>query len=91
MSHHLDRRAVQLATSTDAAGPADDLLTTAAVAAWLGVSLQFLEIGRNRGYGPKFVRLTPRMIRYRRGDVVAWLRERAHHSTAEYREGRRAG
>jgi hypothetical protein len=28
--------------------------------------------------------LAPRVIRYRRGDVRAWLRERAHRSTAEY-------
>ncbi len=85
MRHHIDRRAAALA-ATD--GPDDDLLSTRAVAAWLDVSDQFLEIGRHRGYGPKFTRLSPRCVRYRRGDVRAWLRERTHASTAAYAEAR---
>ena len=80
--HHLDRRAADLAVIDW--GNDDDLLTTPQVAAWLSVSEQFLEIGRHRGYGPKFLRLSPRRTRYRRGDVRQWLRERTHQSTAEY-------
>ena len=79
-SHHLDKRAqALLASSADA----DELLTTAETAEWLGVSIQFLEIGRCRGhdYGPPFVRLSRRCVRYRRGDVQAWLRERTHALT----------
>lgn len=81
-THHLDRRAEPLIAH--GAGDADDLLSTNAVAAWLGVSTQWLEIGRHRGYGPNFCRIGPRRIRYRRADVVAFLRERRHASTAEY-------
>jgi predicted DNA-binding transcriptional regulator AlpA len=82
MSHHLDRRASQIA---EAAAGNDDLQhNTKFVADWLGVSVQWLEIGRCRGYGPKFIRISPRMIRYRRGDVLQWLRERAHARTSEY-------
>jgi hypothetical protein len=80
--HHLDRRANKLAAANN--GDADDLLSTCELAAWLEVSEQFLEIGRHRGYGPRFVRLGPRRIRYRRADVVAWLKTRTHASTSEY-------
>ena len=82
--HHLDRRASDLAEI--GVGAPDDLLPTNAVANWLGVSRQFLEIGRNRGYGPKFVRIGPARIRYRRADVLAWLEERTFASTSQYGE-----
>lgn len=80
--HHLDRRAdaiIEQSTGAD-----DDLLTTRQVADWCSVSTQFLEIGRVKNYGPKFVRLSPRQIRYRRGDVLTWLKQRTHASTKEY-------
>jgi predicted DNA-binding transcriptional regulator AlpA len=80
--HHLDRRAYQLAKEGDGAN--DELLTTAQVAQWLSVSFQWLEIGRLRGYGPRFRRLGPRLIRYSRGDIRRWLDERAHARTADY-------
>ena len=80
--HHIDRRAGALAAAS--AGAPDDLFATRELADWLGVSTQWVEIGRHRGYGPRFQRIGPRMIRYRREDVLAWLRERTHKSTAEY-------
>jgi predicted DNA-binding transcriptional regulator AlpA len=73
-SFHLDRRAEALAEA--GAGNPDDLIDTRALADWLGVSTQWAEIARHRGVGPPFVRVTPRRIRYRRADVLAWLRER---------------
>ena len=82
VSHHLDKRAAELAAA--GTGSSDDLLTTKAVAEWLGVSCQFLEIARSRGHGPRFLRVSPSRIRYRRDDVLRWLEERAHRSTAEY-------
>ena len=85
--HHLDRRADQIAA--EGAGNADDLLTTTDLAEWLGVSTQWLEIGRSKGYGPLFVVIGPRRIRYRRDDVMRWLRQRTHAATAEY--GARGG
>ena len=81
-SHHLDRRIH--AILDDAEGGDDDLLTTTATAQWLGVTEQWLELGRSKNYGPRFTRLAPRIIRYRRGDVLAWLKSRTHKSTAEY-------
>ena len=81
--HHLDRRADQIAEKI--VGDEDELLTTSDVGELLGVSTQFLEIGRHKGYGPPFVRLSARAVRYRRDDLRAWLRERKHASVAEYR------
>jgi predicted DNA-binding transcriptional regulator AlpA len=73
-THHLDKRADDLITT--GANDPDDLLTTKQLAAWLGVSTTTLEIWRCEGKGPPFVRITPRMVRYRRGDVLQWLAER---------------
>lgn len=72
--HHLDKRAEKLA---DEPGDDDDLLRTKEVAEWLGVSEPWLEIARSKGFGPPFIRVTPRMIRYPRGRVRRWLRARA--------------
>lgn len=80
--HNIDRRTHQIIA--DSQGSNDDLLTTQQVAAWLGVSIQWVEIGRLRNYGPKYTRLTPRLIRYKRSDVLEWLNARKHSSTAEY-------
>ena len=83
VKHHLDRRAPAIIERGNN-GAADDLLPTPETAAWLGVSVQWLEIGRHKGYGPRFVRCGPRRIRYRRADVLSWLAERTHAATAEY-------
>ncbi len=79
--HHLDRRAGSLIAAGE--GCPDDLLSTTDLAAWLGVSNQFLEIGRSRGYGPLWVALAPRCVRYRRSDVLRWLDERTRAHTGE--------
>jgi hypothetical protein len=90
-THHLDRRAAALAETGAGAGDPNDLLTTEQMAAWLGVSTQWLEIGRVKGYGPPFVRVGPKMIRYKRGDGIKWLGTRTHARTAEYRRRRSRG
>jgi hypothetical protein len=59
-------------------------LSTVQVAAWLGVSTQWVEIARLGRHGHPFKKLGPRMVRYRRGDVRDWLRRRTRISTAEY-------
>ena len=80
-SHHIDKRADKIAA---AAGDDDELLSTNQMAHWLGVSTQWLEIGRHRGYGPPFERLGPKLIRYRRGEARKWLDQRSHVCTKEY-------
>jgi hypothetical protein len=82
---HLDRRAGQLAAAVPDAD-ADNHLTTLQVANWLGVSTQWLEIQRMQEGGPPFLRLAPQLIRYRRDQVVAWLKEREFKFTAQYTE-----
>ena len=73
--HHLDRRIADIVLKADEF-KADELLDTKTVARWLGVSPQWLEIGRGKGWGPPFVKLSKNMVRYRREDVVRWLVER---------------
>jgi hypothetical protein len=78
---HLDKRAAAIAAEP---GDDDELLTTSQMATWLGVSVQWLDIGRHAGYGPPFLKLGPHLVRYHRGSGRKWLLARTHHSTSEY-------
>jgi predicted DNA-binding transcriptional regulator AlpA len=82
MRHNIDKRAARILDEPD--GDGDDLLTTSAVAEWLEVSPQWLEVGRAKGYGPKFTKLSTRLTRYRRADILEWLKSRTHQRTSEY-------
>jgi predicted DNA-binding transcriptional regulator AlpA len=82
----LDRHAQHIANLANGANP-NELLCTKQLAAWLGRSKQWVEIGRSRGYGPPYIKLGPRSIRYSVGDVLKWLQERSYKSTAEYESG----
>jgi hypothetical protein len=78
---HLDRRIDQILALEPPVfdknnNPDDDLLTTDVVAGWLGVSKEWLEVGRVHGYGPPFKKLGPKNVRYRRGSVKLWLAQR---------------
>jgi len=81
-SHHFDRRATSLIATGQ--GGADDMLTSKQVSDWLGVSPLWLVNGRSKGFGPKYVRIGPRSILYRRKDVLAFLDERTFACTSEY-------
>jgi hypothetical protein len=84
-SLHLDRRAAQLLRLPEAAGNDDDMLTTEQVAHWLGVAKVTLELARSKGFGgPPFSKYFSR-VKYPRGGVKAFLRERMHTGTSEYR------
>jgi predicted DNA-binding transcriptional regulator AlpA len=82
--HNIDKRAHAVAEAGAAAGNPDDLLTTTELCEWTGLSHQFYEIGRCRGYGPRYVRLSTRRVRYLRADVLRWLAERTYQKTTEY-------
>jgi hypothetical protein len=59
-------------------GPEDDLLTSKELAAGLKVSGQWLKFLRRTGNGPAFTRLgQSKVVRYRRGDVIDWIRTSA--------------
>ncbi len=74
--HHLDRRADAIAELLSGDDP-ERLMATSETAKLLGTSNSWLEIGRCRGYGPPWIAVTPKMIRYRRKSVLAWIEERA--------------
>jgi predicted DNA-binding transcriptional regulator AlpA len=55
----------------------DDLLDQRQAATRLGLpSARTLEAWRLRGYGPPFLRLSPRLVRYRASDLDQWLAAR---------------
>jgi hypothetical protein len=87
---HLDRRTDVLIEYGRLAGAPDDWLTTKQLAHWLGYAVGTLELMRMRGIGPPFTKRSGRVL-YRRSDVVQWLLERRHQSTAEYRKPRSNG
>ena len=72
---HLDRRVASI-IAAEVDGDDNDLLSTSEVAEWFGTSEQWLELGRCKDYGPPFIKLGPKRVRYRRCDVVAWLLSR---------------
>jgi hypothetical protein len=81
---HLDKRANALLTAKPPDENEDRPIKTAQAADWLNVSVQFLEILRHTGGGPRYMRLGARSVRY----TIRWLREwceqRAHTHTKEY-------
>jgi predicted DNA-binding transcriptional regulator AlpA len=82
--HHIDRRAGKLAAEIAAGGDPDQLLSDHELSELTGLSRQWFTVARVRGFAPPFVRLSPRVVRTRRSDYVAWLEERTHLRTAEY-------
>ena len=77
--HHLDRRADRIADQGESKGNANDLLTAAEVAEMLEITEQWVNQCRIKNHGPRFIETPSKatVIRYRRGDVIKWLRERA--------------
>lgn len=60
------------------------LMTTKQVKDLTGVPEGSLKYFRHRGHGgPKSFALTPRSIRYRREDVIAWIEEQYQAQTGE--------
>ena|SRR5215471_10199925 len=51
----------------------DIVLTSDSVAQLLKIARKTLEAWRQRGIGPRFVRYSPRCVRYRLCDVQEWL------------------
>ena len=59
------------------------LITPPEAARLLNLSERALENWRHRGGGPRYVRVSGRCIRYRRGDILAWIGERLRVSTSD--------
>jgi predicted DNA-binding transcriptional regulator AlpA len=58
-------------------------LDTKAAAEHLGVSAKWLEDLRRIGGGPRYLKLAPHCVRYRRRDLRAWLASRERSSTSD--------
>lgn len=57
-----------------------EYLDTRSAAAYIGMSVQYLEIGRVHGYGPKFVKLG-RAVRYRRAELDSFMQRHERDRT----------
>jgi predicted DNA-binding transcriptional regulator AlpA len=86
--YHLDKRAPAIIATF---GADDKLLTTPELADLLGCSVAWLTIGRGKGWGPPFIKLAPRRVRYRQSAVIAWLDSRTYERTADDPELRTGG
>jgi predicted DNA-binding transcriptional regulator AlpA len=60
----------------------DRLMTRAEVQTQFGLSQRFLEVSAVRGDGPPMVKIG-RSVRYRAGDVRAWIEARRVNSTSQ--------
>ena len=61
----------------------DALLFTAEAAFILGLSPRTLEALRLKGDGPTYVLVTRKAVRYRRQDLLEWIRTRRRSSTSD--------
>lgn len=73
---------------TDDVGMHDDeILTRQALAQRLGISEEALAQMATRGTGPRYVKLSGRLVRYRMSDVNAWLEANLVTSTKATKGG----
>ena len=63
-------------------GSQNPLYDEAKTADFLGVSKRWLQMARQTGQGPAFVKVG-RLVRYRPQDINSWLEERIRLSTSE--------
>ncbi len=67
-------------------GDPDELLTEKQAAAFIKLTCRFLQARRYRGGGPAYVRVSPKVVRYMKRDLITWAKERRQTSTADERE-----
>ncbi len=65
----------------------EGLLTEKEAAEWARMAPRTLQLWRQRGEGPRFVRISARCIRYRLEDLKAWAAERVRSNTVSDHEG----
>ena len=63
------------------------MLNTKQVAEALGLSTRTLEDWRLRGAGPRFIRMSPRAVRYSPRRLAEWVAAREQRSTSDTRVG----
>lgn len=87
----LEKGAAALADFPDEATQADpsywfELIGEREGGAFLGLTDRTMQAYRQRGGGPKFIRISSRCIRYRRFDLKAYAEERLRSSTSDLGE-----
>jgi hypothetical protein len=66
----------------------DEILDTKGAAAFVKVSDRTLEGFRVRGGGPLFLNPSPKIVRYLKSDLIAWLKDHRRVSTSDGGEAR---
>lgn len=61
----------------------DAIVKTEEAEAISGMSRSWLEKARLSGNGPPFLRVGPKAVRYRVGDIRSWLASRRRSNTAQ--------
>ena len=61
----------------------DQLLNEGEVAQMIGFTIRALQNWRVRGGGPQFVKISRRSVRYRRQDVLEWIRTHLRANTSQ--------
>lgn len=64
---------------------AAEYLSVGAVAAYTGLSVDFWNKLRGTSRGPIYAKLSPKVVRYRRSDIDAWMSARTRRSTFDER------
>lgn len=59
----------------------DEYLTVENLASYTSLTRDFWNKLRCEGGGPRYVKISARVVRYRRSDVDAWMAERTRLST----------
>jgi excisionase family DNA binding protein len=70
-------------TTTTPAKHDPAVMTTDEVARYLGINKKSLDRMRGRGDGPPYVRLTGKLIRYRKADIDDFIESRVRSNTAQ--------
>lgn len=63
-------------------------LKNAQAAAILGLAPGTLSNLRSRGKGPRYIKISPRLVRYTREDIDAWMKAHMHEGSAAQRASR---
>lgn len=61
----------------------DQLIDEREAAQFLGVSVRAVQNWRSRGGGPSFVRISSRLVRYTRRDLIEWISQHRRRNTSE--------
>ncbi len=62
----------------------DQLLNETEVARMIGFTIRALQNWRVRGGGPQFVKISRRSVRYRRQDVLEWIKTHLRANTSQF-------